>query len=220
MWALRAQNVDLADWRSSQSAARQFCFVWDPAGGKASDSAYRLALVDRGAITASVRATGTLNPLTTVLVGSQLSGQVVEIIADYNTPVKAGPGRGAAIFRANQIPPGCCAGGSRAGAAPIATPRARRSTRLRAALQRAEALAADLAAQRDRARAQLAEAQRNLDRQTELLARAVGTQNTLDQAKTQLDIQKAALVSAEAQIASNRAETAGLKPISRWPRPD
>jgi HlyD family secretion protein len=37
-----------------------------------------------------VRATGTLNPVTTVLVGSQLSGQVVEILADYNSPVKAG----------------------------------------------------------------------------------------------------------------------------------
>jgi HlyD family secretion protein len=60
-------------------------------------------------------------------------------------------------------------------------------------------------------RAQLAEAQRNLDRQTELSARAVGTQNALDQTKTQLDIQNATLASAEAQIASNRAEMVGLK---------
>ncbi|HST94609.1 MAG TPA: efflux RND transporter periplasmic adaptor subunit, partial [Microvirga sp.] len=64
--------------------------LWKPTGGNASDQAYRLAAVDRGPITASVRATGTLNPVTTVLVGSQLSGQVVEILADYNTPVKEG----------------------------------------------------------------------------------------------------------------------------------
>jgi HlyD family secretion protein len=79
------------------------------------------------------------------------------------------------------------------------------------ALQRSEAIGEDLTAQKDRARAQLEEAQRNFDRQTELLARAVGTQNTLDQTKTQLDIQKASLVSATAQIASNRAEAAGLR---------
>src|SRR5687767_15671382 len=64
--------------------------VWRPTGGSAADAPYRVASVDRGAITASVRATGTLNPVTTVLVGSQLSGQVVEILADYNSPVKAG----------------------------------------------------------------------------------------------------------------------------------
>src|SRR5215207_2459098 len=65
-------------------------FAWAPTGGSAADAPYRLASVDRGAITASVRATGTLNPITTVVVGSQLSGQVVEILADYNSPVKAG----------------------------------------------------------------------------------------------------------------------------------
>ena len=51
---------------------------------------YRLAKVDRGDIVAIVNATGTINPITTVIVGSQLSGQVVEILADYNDQVKAG----------------------------------------------------------------------------------------------------------------------------------
>ena len=52
-----------------------------PTGGAASDAAYRTAAIDRGQITASVRATGTLTPVTTVVVGSMLSGQVVEILA-------------------------------------------------------------------------------------------------------------------------------------------
>ena len=186
-------------------------FVWDPAGGKASDSAYRLALVDRGDITASVRATGTLNPLTTVLVGSQLSGQVVEIMADYNTPVRQGQVVARLFSEQIKISPGCCAGGSRAGARRAGHQKRSDRQGCGGLATLAEALAADLAAQKDRARAQLEEAQRNFDRQTELLARAVGTQNTLDQTKTQLDIQKAALVSAEAQIASNRAEAAGLQ---------
>ncbi|KAB0267040.1 HlyD family efflux transporter periplasmic adaptor subunit [Microvirga brassicacearum] len=183
---------------------------WTSAGGRASDPAFRLAAIDRGDLTASVRATGTLNPLTTVLVGSQLSGQVVEILADYNTPVKQG--QIVARLFSEQIR-------SRrdAALADLAQARAERDTKsaqidkARSALQRAEAIADDLMAQKDRAQAQLEEAQRNFDRQTELLARAVGAQNTLDQTRTQLDIHKAVLVSAKAQIASNRAEASGLR---------
>ncbi len=44
--------------------------LWKPTGGNASDQAYRLGTVDRGPITASVRATGTLNPVTTVIIPS------------------------------------------------------------------------------------------------------------------------------------------------------
>nr|WP_246389250.1 efflux RND transporter periplasmic adaptor subunit [Microvirga mediterraneensis] len=184
--------------------------LWKPTGSSASDQAYRLGVVDRGSITASVRATGTLNPVTTVLVGSQLSGQVVEILADYNTPVKEG--QVVARLYAEQIK-------SRrdAALADLAQARADLDTKraqidkAQSALQRSEAQANDLAAQRDRARAQLTEAQRNLDRQRELTTRAVGTQTALEQAGTQLDVQKANLTSAEAQIASNQAETEGLK---------
>lgn len=184
--------------------------LWKPTGGNASDQAYRLGAVDRGPITASVRATGTLNPVTTVLVGSQLSGQVVEILADYNTPVKEG--QVVARLYAEQIK-------SRrdAALADLAQAKADLDTKraqidkARSSLQRAEAQADDLQAQRDRTQAQLAEAQRNLDRQRELTTRAVGTQTALEQAGTQVDIQKANLVSAEAQIASNKAEAEGLK---------
>jgi HlyD family secretion protein len=50
--------------------------------------AYRLAKVERGNITAAVSATGTLNPVVSVQVGSQVSGQVLEINVDYNSQVK------------------------------------------------------------------------------------------------------------------------------------
>lgn len=184
--------------------------LWKPTGGNASDQAYRLGTVDRGPITASVRATGTLNPVTTVLVGSQLSGQVVEILADYNTPVKEG--QVVARLYAEQIK-------SRrdAALADLAQAKADLDTKraqidkARSALGRAEAQAADLRAQRDRTQAQLEEARRGLERQTELNARAVGTQTALEQARTQVDIQTANLASADAQIASNQAETLGLK---------
>ncbi len=60
-------------------------------GGDAADSArYRTDTVSRGPIIATVSATGTVLATTTVIVGSQLSGQVVEILADHNDEVKAG----------------------------------------------------------------------------------------------------------------------------------
>jgi HlyD family secretion protein len=49
---------------------------------------YRTAKVERGPIAAVVVASGTLNATTTVQVGSQISGQVKDIYADFNTAVK------------------------------------------------------------------------------------------------------------------------------------
>jgi len=49
---------------------------------------YRVAKVERGSLAAVVVASGTLNAVTTVQVGSQISGQVKEIFADFNTAVK------------------------------------------------------------------------------------------------------------------------------------
>src|SRR5687768_7749734 len=49
---------------------------------------YRVAKVERGPMAAVVVASGTLNAVKTVQVGSQISGQVKEIFADFNTPVK------------------------------------------------------------------------------------------------------------------------------------
>jgi HlyD family secretion protein len=49
---------------------------------------YRTAKVERGPIAAVVVASGTLNATTTVQVGSQISGQVKEIHADFNSAVK------------------------------------------------------------------------------------------------------------------------------------
>ena len=48
---------------------------------------YKTALVDRGPITAIVTATGTVNPVVSVLVGSQVSGKVTQLMADFNSVV-------------------------------------------------------------------------------------------------------------------------------------
>jgi HlyD family secretion protein len=51
---------------------------------------YRLARVERGPIVSTVTASGTLAAVVTVQVGSQISGQLKEIYADFNSEVKAG----------------------------------------------------------------------------------------------------------------------------------
>src|ERR1700758_4846103 len=51
---------------------------------------YQTANVTRGLITQAVTATGTLNPVVNVQVGSQVSGNVSKLFVDFNSQVKAG----------------------------------------------------------------------------------------------------------------------------------
>jgi HlyD family secretion protein len=51
---------------------------------------YKLGRVERGPLTAAVSATGNLNAVITVQVGSQVSGQIKELFADFNSVVKKG----------------------------------------------------------------------------------------------------------------------------------
>ena len=55
-----------------------------------SDVTYQTAPVTRGPITQAVTATGTLNPVQNVQVGSQVSGNIQKLFVDFNSTVKAG----------------------------------------------------------------------------------------------------------------------------------
>ncbi|MBA4223850.1 MAG: HlyD family secretion protein [Methylobacterium sp.] len=184
-------------------------FALRPTGGAANDTPYRTAAIDRGRITASVRATGTLTPMTTVVVGSQLSGQIVEILADYNSQVKAG--QVVARLNSDQIKTrrDAAAADLQQARADLVVKRAQLD-RAKVARTKANSTVNDLEAQRDRTRAQLADAKRTFDRQNELFTRGAGAQQALDSARTQVEIQTATLASNEAQIASLKAEIGGL----------
>jgi HlyD family secretion protein len=58
--------------------------------GEGSRPEFRTEAVTRGAIQATVTATGTVNPVTTVLVGTQVSGTIKSISVDFNSPVRKG----------------------------------------------------------------------------------------------------------------------------------
>ena len=51
---------------------------------------YQTIEVTRGNVVQAVTATGTLNPVVNVQVGSQISGIIQKLFADFNSPVKAG----------------------------------------------------------------------------------------------------------------------------------
>lgn len=57
---------------------------------KESGMSYETAAVERGTISNSVTATGTIEPITEVEVGTQVSGKITKLYADYNSIVKAG----------------------------------------------------------------------------------------------------------------------------------
>jgi HlyD family secretion protein len=58
--------------------------------GSSDKITYRTAKADRGDIAVVISATGTLQAVTTVQVGSQVSGTIAKLYADFNTRVKEG----------------------------------------------------------------------------------------------------------------------------------
>ena len=57
---------------------------------RSDDVKYITGAVTRGSVIRAVSATGTVNPVITVQVGSYVSGPIQALYADFNTPVKAG----------------------------------------------------------------------------------------------------------------------------------
>ena len=59
-------------------------------GGEQAAAAYITAPVERGDVSTTLSATGTLKALVTVQVGSQLSGQIADLLVDFNDEVREG----------------------------------------------------------------------------------------------------------------------------------
>src|SRR4030042_3276862 len=63
-------------------------FYWFSANGRT--PSYRTASVERGELLSTISATGTLNAVVTVQVGTQVSGTIQQLLVDFNSPVKKG----------------------------------------------------------------------------------------------------------------------------------
>jgi HlyD family secretion protein len=166
--------------------------------GAAEAPAWRTAVVDRGGITATVAATGTVNPVVLVEVGSQLSGQIRALLADFNTRVAAGQ----AIAR---LDTDLIEARLRAAEAEIAAAEAN----LAVARASAEKAAADVATARGnrvaveanaaRAEASLRDAEADARRKRELRARGAGAEAEAERAEFAAQVARASLRAAEAQ---------------------
>ena len=144
---------------------------------------YKLAKVESGPLTAVVSSTGTLNPVVSVSVGSQVSGQIKELFADFNSPVKAGQ----LIAR---IDPETFQLRVRQAEADLD------STRASVAVQKAEVA---------RVTATLMDAQRDLERKTMLVEKKFISAADRDKSQATYDVSRAALDVALAQANSSSA---------------
>lgn len=157
--------------------AAVIAWQWSESGASVQ---YTEASVARGDITRTVTATGTVNPVLTIIVGSYVSGVIKEIHCDYNTQVKVG-----------QI----CA---KIDPSPYQT-----------VVDQNRANLAVSKAQLEKDKANLAYAQLNYDRnvrlaQTSAVSRDTldNSKNALDQAKAQIGVDEATIKQREAQLAA------------------
>lgn len=63
---------------------------WWQQRGAGDEAGYRTTAVERGDIRVAISATGTLSAISTVTVGSQVSGQVTDVLVDFNDKVEQG----------------------------------------------------------------------------------------------------------------------------------
>lgn len=145
--------------------------------------AWKFATVERGPLVASVSATGTLNPVVSVQVSSQISGQIQQIFVDFNSTVKAGQ----LIAR---IAPETYE---------------HRLRQAEADLEAARATVAIQQAELYRAQVNLADAERDYARKQSLVDKNFISPAELDKAKTTLEAAKAQMRVVEAQARNSAA---------------
>lgn len=63
---------------------------WHGQRDEGAESAWRTVQVERGDVRVAISATGTLSAISTVTVGSQISGQVTDVLVDFNSRVQEG----------------------------------------------------------------------------------------------------------------------------------
>ena len=139
-------------------------------------SPYTVAPVTRGDVVETVEATGTLQAVTTVQVGTQASGTVKSLYADYNSLVKKGQ-------VVAELEPSL----------------------FQAQVDQARASLSKLQADVERTKVDVADTQVKLKRAHELAQQQLIAQSDLDAAETASQSAQAALRSAEAQVQQGRA---------------
>lgn len=159
-----------------------FLWIKKPWASGAAKVTFQTVTVSKGNIAAQVTANGTLSARTTVQVGAQVSGRVVELDADFNTKVK----KGQVIAKLDE-------------------------SLLRAQIDQTKA-AYDLAvANSKKAEVALNDAERQLKRQQALKEQALIAGATVETYEVTRDTAKAALAASRAQVSQAAANLAQAK---------
>ena len=137
---------------------------------------YKTEKVDCGTIAKYVTATGTINPVRTVIIGSQVTGLISKLYADYNSEVKTGQ----IVAQIDPIP-------------------------FEHQVKKAEATLATAIASLEKAKVTSKNNRRNYHRSKKLFAKKVVSIEDLDSARTAYETGLAEVKLAEAQILQARA---------------
>lgn len=136
---------------------------------------YKTARIERGAIVSTVAATGNLSAVTTVQVGTQVSGTIQKLYVDFNSRVKKGQ-------PIAEIDPSL----------------------FNASVEQSRGNLLSAEANLQKANVALADAERTLGRNRKLLADGIISQGDYDVSETALQAAKAAVKAAEGSVAQTR----------------
>ncbi len=145
-------------------------------GDQGGNGKYLTAVIDRGPIAATVTASGTMNPVTTVQVGTYVSGPILALYADFNSSVQK-----------NELV-------AKIDPAPFAMK-----------VQEAEANVANARAKVEKDRADLELKKLTLSRSRELREKNLISQNDVDTAKSNYDQAVAQVALDQASVQQSRA---------------
>jgi HlyD family secretion protein len=148
---------------------------------------YKTARIERGAIVATVAATGNLSAVTTVLVGTQVSGTIQKLYVDYNSRVR----KGQAIA---EIDPSL----------------------FNASVEQSQGNLLNAEANLQKAKVTLADAERTVNRNKKLLADGIISQSDYDVAETAWQSAKAGLKAAEGTVVQTRGALMQAKSNLRY----
>lgn len=137
---------------------------------------YRTATVEQGSITKAVSASGTLEALVTVEVGSQISGQIMKVMVDFNDVVRKG-----------QV-------------LAVLDPQTYESR-----VAQGQADVASATAALHQAQAQLAQAQADFGRKRAMVSQGIYAPSVLDQTQASLKVAQASVEAARARLAQSQA---------------
>jgi len=165
--------------------------AWWWTQGRTPDVVYRTGKIERGPLQATVSASGAVNPVTQVSVGTQVSGQIKELYADFNSEVKAGQ-------LIAQIDPETFEYRVRQAQADVDSAQATVLT--------AQANAAASRAAVSRAQVDVAEAVRDADRKKMLVDKQFIAQSEADKAAALVNTTREQLKSAQAQLGVTDAQ--------------